>query len=58
MQTNLLGEYVSIPDEGDAGWIRAVFVADDVLYFLVQRDNVSKDLRIYYAETVVIPEGK
>ena len=56
VQTNLLGVYVSIPDEGDAGWIRAVFVADEMLYFLVQRVNSSRDLRVYNAETVVIPE--
>ena len=58
IQTNLVGEYVSIPDEGDAGWVRAVFVAEDVLYVLVQRNNVSRDMRIYYVENIVIPETK
>lgn len=56
VQTNLIGEYVSIPDEGDAGWVRAFFVAEDVPFVLVQRNNVSRDMRIYYVENIVIPE--
>ena len=54
VQTNLLGEYVNIPDDGDAGWIRAVYSYDGDLLVLVQRDNVSKDFRIYNAESVTM----
>jgi hypothetical protein len=58
VETNLVGEYVTIPDEGDAGWVRAVFVSGGDVQLLVQRDNISRDLRSYFAELVVIPEVK
>jgi len=54
VQTDLVGEYVTIPDEGDAGWIRAVFVASGALYVLVQRHNPSQDLKVYYALNIVV----
>lgn len=59
MKTNLLGEYVKIPGEGDAGWVRAVWDGrSGNLYVLVQRDNVSNDAKIYLAnELIFITKG-
>jgi hypothetical protein len=58
VSTDLLGEYVKIPDHGDAGWIRAVFADESHIFVLVQRDNVSKDFKTYFAAEMVMPEVK
>jgi len=51
--SNLLGQYVWIHSQGDAGTVCAVFVREaGGLYVLVHRDNVSKDFRIYNAEAI------
>jgi hypothetical protein len=71
--TDLVGEYVTIPSEGDAGWIRAVFnkfvseanmrytqplmATDSYLWVVVQRDNQANDLAQYPLSDVVL-EGK
>lgn len=59
VQTDLLGRYITIPAEGDAGWVRAVWSAGSSrthVMVLVERDNVSRDFRAYYAETLVAPK--
>ena len=49
--TNLLGQHVFIPDEGDSGTVCAVFTdRDGWLKVLVHRENRSQDFRIYDAE--------
>jgi hypothetical protein len=71
--TDLVGEYVTIPSEGDAGWIRAVFnkiVSEQVaaypqsvfsensyVWVLVQRNNSSNDLAQYPIDQIVL-KGK
>ena len=59
VQTDLLGRYVYIPSEGDAGWVRAVWAAGSSrshLMVFVERDNVSRDFKTYYAEHIVVPK--
>lgn len=59
LKTDLIGEFVAIPDEGDAGWIRAVYVnAGGQLMVAVQRDNQANDLKTYLAYDIVFPEVK
>ena len=53
VQTDLIGKYVSIPDDGDAGWIRAVYVASNSLFVFVQRDNSSRDFKSYFASQIM-----
>ena len=58
-QTDLIGRYLTIPSEGDAGWVRAVWSAGSSrthVMVLVERDNVSKDFKTYYAEQLVAPK--
>ena len=51
--SDLVGEYVWIHDEGDAGTVRAVFTdRDGELFVLINRDNVSQDFRVYSAESI------
>lgn len=58
LYTDLVGAYVEIPDEGDAGWVRAVFLKDNSeLMVLVQRSNPSRDARIYLARDLAFPKG-
>lgn len=54
VQTELLGCYLSAPDDGDAGWVRAVWVQGGELKVLLERDNVSHDFRTYYANNLVL----
>ena len=55
IQTDLIGKYAKFPYDGDAGWIRALFVSHNRLYVLVQRDNSSNDLKTYVATEMVLP---
>lgn len=68
--TDLVGAHVSIPSEGDAGWIRAIFtkivsapclrygrpltLTDSYLWVLVERDNVTHDLKQYPVQDIVL----
>ena len=49
VQTDLIGRYVIFPNDGDAGWIRAVYAVGPQLMVFVERDNVSRDFRSYFA---------
>lgn len=55
VQTDLIGKYVWAINEGDAGVVRAVFTdRDGELKILVERENRSRDLRVYDAETLTM----
>ncbi len=57
VQTDLIGRYVKIPSEGDAGWIRAVYAYTTHLLVAVQRDNQARDLKVYFASLIIFPEA-
>lgn len=58
VQTDLVGAFVKIPDEGDQGVVRAVWTWNATLYVAVQRDNPSRDIRVYVSSDVSILEVK
>ena len=58
LNTDLLGNYVRIPSEGDSGWIHAVWIDGSSLKVLVCRDNSSNDFRIYFGNQLALFDEK